>query len=143
FNRVYGDLFTLPEPLIQETAMTIPGLDGRKMSKSYNNIIPIFAPTSELKKLVMRIVTDSKRPEEPKDPESCNVFAIYRHVAAPDRVAERRRQYVEGGLAYGDIKRELFEILDETFRGPREAYESLLRDPERIERVLASNAEKA
>lgn len=143
FNRVCGEVLTLPEPLIQETAMTIPGLDGRKMSKSYNNIIPIFAPTAELKKLVMRIVTDSRRPEEPKDPESCNVFAIYRHIAPPDRVAERRRQYVEGGLAYGDIKRELFELLDKTFQGPRETYESLLRDPERIERVLSANAEKA
>lgn len=143
FNKNYGDILTIPEAVIREEVMTIPGLDGRKMSKSYNNVIPIFAPSNQILKPVKRIVTDSKRPEEPKDPGSCNVFAIYRHFADAAAVAEKRRLYVEGGLAYGTMKQALFEALESTFSEQRDRYNALMADPDTLEQVLESGAEKA
>ena len=143
FNKNYGDILVLPEASIKEEVMTIPGTDGRKMSASYNNTLPVFAPPAELRKRVMRIVTDSKRPEDPKDPESCNVFAIFRHFAPPDTVESTRQQYIQGGLAYGEIKGELFELLDSTFGSAREKYNELLADREEIDRILMNGAEEA
>lgn len=143
FNSQYGEILRLPEAVIKEEVMTIPGLDGRKMSKSYDNVLPIFAPYDELRKYVMRIVTDSRRPEEPKDPETDNVFAIYRHFAPPGEVEEVRQRYLRGGLAYSQIKRSLAEMLEEKFGEARGSYQAMMQDWEYLDRVLAEGAEKA
>ncbi|RMF19153.1 MAG: tryptophan--tRNA ligase, partial [Candidatus Dadabacteria bacterium] len=129
FNTLYGETLHIPEPLIRDQVKTIPGTDGRKMSKSYGNTIPIFAPPKQLRKKVMSIVTDSKGIDEPKDPDQCNLFAIYQHFAPPEAVAETRRKYVEGGLGYGYLKQELFELLEARFGDQRERYFELLAQP--------------
>ena len=143
FNKNYGNILVLPEASIKEEVMTIPGTDGRKMSASYNNTLPVFSPPKALRKQVMRIVTDSKRPDEPKDPESCNVFAIYRHFASPDVVESTRQRYTQGGLAYGEIKAELFDLLESAFGNARERYNDLLADRDGIDRILMKGAEEA
>ena len=143
FNKNYGNILVLPEASIKEEVMTIPGTDGRKMSASFNNTLPVFAPPKELRQRVMRIVTDSKRPEDSKDPESCNVFAIYRHFAAPDAVESTRQRYIQGGLAYGELKGELFDLLESTFGSAREKYQELLADRGEIDRILMKGGEEA
>ena len=143
FNKNYQDVLVVPEAVIRKEVMTISGLDGRKMSKSYNNVIPFFAPSNQVRKQVMRIVTDSKRPEEPKDPEECNVFAIYRHFADATAVAAKRQLYLEGGLAYGDMKKELYELLETTFSAQREEYNALMENRSELDKVLENGAEKA
>ena len=143
FNKNYGDVLTIPEAVIREEVMTIPGIDGRKMSKSYNNVIPIFAPSDQVLKPVKRIVTDSKRPEEPKDPDECNIFAIYQHFASMDAVAEKRKLYLEGGLAYGAMKEELFELLEVTFSDKRDRYNALMDNLDELDKILETGAEKA
>ncbi len=143
FNSTFGEVLVVPEALIREEVMTISGLDGRKMSKSYNNTIQIFAPAKELRKQVMRIVTDSRRPEDPKDPDEDNIYNIYKHFATPEAVAEVRTRYVEGGLAYGQMKQELYELLETVLREPREKYDALMADPAALDRILAEGAEKA
>jgi len=142
-NHRLGKIFNVPEPLIQESVKTVPGLDGRKMSKSYDNVIPLFAPASEIRKAVMRIVTDSKRPEDPKDPETCNVFNLFKHFAEPGRVDERRRQYSAGGVGYGDMKEELASALEARFSGARRVYDELLKDPAGLDRILEEGAVRA
>jgi tryptophanyl-tRNA synthetase len=143
FNRTYGDVLVLPEPLIQDSVATIAGLDGRKMSKSYGNLIPIFASPEEQRKLVMRIVTDSRPPEEPKDPDSDNLFRIYEHFAPADRVEAMRARYLEGGIGYGEVKGELAEILREIFAGPRARFEELMADRAKLDGILAEGAQRA
>jgi tryptophanyl-tRNA synthetase len=143
FNNNYGKILTLPEAAIREEVMTIPGLDGRKMSKSYDNVIPIFAPANQLRKSVMRIVTDSRTPEEPKDPETDNVFAIYRHFAAEDDIQRVSQGYLQGGMAYSEIKSELFELLEQTFGPARARYDEYMKDWGYLEQVLIKGAEKA
>ncbi len=143
FNKNYQDVLVVPEAVIRKEVMTISGLDGRKMSKSYNNVIPFFAPSNQVRKQVMHIVTDSKRPEEPKDPEECNVFAIYRHFADANAVAAKRKLYLEGGLAYGDMKKELYELLETTFSAQREEYNALMENRSELDKVLENGAEKA
>ena len=143
FNKNYGNVLTIPEAVIRKEVMTIPGIDGRKMSKSYNNVIPIFAPSNQVRKPVMRIVTDSKRPEDPKDPDECNIFAIYRHLADADTVAAKRHLYLEGGLAYGAMKQELFELLETTFSEQRDRYNALMDNPEALDKILEKGGEKA
>ena len=143
FNGNYGDVLVIPQAAIREDVMTIPGIDGRKMSKSYNNVIPIFAPANEVRKPVMRIVTDSKRPEEPKDPDECNIFAIYRHLADADAVEAKRKLYLEGGLAYGEMKKELFALLETTFSEQRDRYNALMDNPDELDKILEKGAEKA
>jgi tryptophanyl-tRNA synthetase len=143
FNSNYGNILTIPEAVIREEVMVIPGLDGRKMSKSYDNVIPIFADPGQMRKSVMRIVTDSRRPEEPKDPETDNVFAIYRHFATPELTEHARQRYLQGGLAYSQIKTELFELLEDTFKEARQKYESLTNDKAYLDEVLMAGAEKA
>lgn len=142
-NRQIGSVFKVPEPLIGAEVMTIPGLDGRKMSKSYDNVIPLFAPAAEVRKAVMRIVTDSKRPEDPKDPDTCNVFRIFKHFAEPARVEERRSQYLAGGVGYGDMKEELAAALEARFGRPRRVYEGQLGDPDALDRLLEAGAQRA
>ncbi len=143
FNKNYGNVLTIPEAVIRKEVMTIPGTDGRKMSKSYNNVIPIFAPPDQVLKPVKRIVTDSKRPEEPKDPDECNIFAIYQHFAEADAVAAKRQLYLEGGLAYGAMKQELFELLDSAFADKRDRYNTLMNNTDELDRILENGAEKA
>ena len=142
-NRQLGNVFRVPEPLIREDVKTIPGLDGRKMSKSYDNVIPFLAPPTEMKKAVMRIVTDSKRPEEPKDPDSCNVFNIFKHFAEPARVAQRRQDYAAAGVGYGEMKEELLAVLEARFGEARRNYEGFLADPSGLEKILEAGAHRA
>jgi tryptophanyl-tRNA synthetase len=140
FNSHYGKVFTIPEALIRRDVMSIPGVDGRKMSKSYGNTIPIFADEKFMRKQVMRIVTDSKPPEAPKDPETCNLFSIYRHFASPEAVAETRMIYLKGGARYSDIKNRLTELLIEKFKEGRRIYEALMQDEQAIKRILKQGA---
>ena len=143
FNATYGDILTIPEALIQEAVSVIPGIDGRKMSKSYKNTIPLFAEPKQLRKQVMRIVTDSKRPEDPKNPDDCNVFAIYKHFAMTEDVQAMRERYIKGGLGYSDVKQELFEILDSQFSEARETYHNLIQEPNQLDEILDAGAKKA
>lgn len=142
-NTICGPIFRLPEPLIRDDVLTVPGLDGRKMSKNYGNIIPIFAEPEVVRKRVMQIKTDSKRPEDPKNPEECTVFAIYRHVAPPAAVNITRRLYEQGGLSYHTIKVELAGILEERFGPLRSTYETFFKDRRRIDQILTEGALKA
>ena len=142
-NNTYGEILTVPEPLIQELVMTIPGIDGRKMSKNYHNTIPIFADPKALRKQVMRIVTDSKRPEDPKNPDECNVFNIFKYFASPEAIESRRNVYLKGGLAYSEMKQQLYELLNELFGGRRNTYRQLLGDKNHLDRILNQGAAKA
>jgi tryptophanyl-tRNA synthetase len=142
-NSSCGQILTVPEPLIQQSVMTIPGLDGRKMSKNYQNTIPIFADPEALRKQVMRIVTDSKQPKDPKNPDECNVFNIFRYFAPSEATASRRKAYLNGGLAYSAIKQELYELLNEFFGSRRDTYRRLLADKDRLDSILSKGADKA
>jgi tryptophanyl-tRNA synthetase len=142
FNHRYGELFTLPEAVVGESSAILPGLDGRKMSKSYGNTIPLFAPSKQLRKLIMRIKTNSQEPGEPKDPEESTLFAIYRAFSTPEESAELRKRYAEG-IGWGDMKQLLFEYLDEHIAPKREAYERLLASPGDVEHALREGAAKA
>jgi tryptophanyl-tRNA synthetase len=143
FNERYGPLLTLPTAIVDLQVATIPGVDGRKMSKSYGNVIPIFSTREERRRLVMRIVTDSRRPEEPKDPETCNVFALYKHFAPDDRVEEMRKRYLEGGVAYSLVKDELADLLDAAFDQSRDRYLDILGDTDRLDRLLRDGTRRA
>jgi tryptophanyl-tRNA synthetase len=142
-NNAYGEVLTVPQGLIQAGVMTIPGIDGRKMSKNYSNTIPIFADADALHKQVMRIVTDSKRPQDPKNPDECNVFNIFKYFASPEAIESRRNAYLNKGLAYSEIKQELYELLNEFFGGRRDTYHQLLEDKNQLDRILNQGAEKA
>jgi tryptophanyl-tRNA synthetase len=143
FNRTYGNVLKVPEGLIQEEVMRVPGIDGQKMSKSYNNTIPIFAPEKELRKQVMRIVTDSKRPEDPKDPTDDNLFTMLKFFASPKRSEEIRELYIHGGAAYGTLKKELADLILAHFSEAREKFEALMEDKAYIDQVLLEGAAKA
>ncbi len=143
FNKTFGEIFTVPEALISEATATLPGIDGRKMSKNYENTIPLFLPPRDLRKRVMRIVTDSKAPAESKDPDQCNVFSIYRHFADADAIERTRRRYFSGGLAYSDTKEELFELLEKRFSEGRRRYNDFLKHPQTIDQYLKEGAERA
>jgi tryptophanyl-tRNA synthetase len=138
FNGAYGDVLRVPSAVVDERVMTVPGLDGRKMSKSYDNVIPLMAEPDELRRAVMRIVTDSRRPDEPKDPDRDTVFGLYRELAADDEVSALRARYEAGGVRYAEAKQLLFEVLDERMRAPRARYRELMADPGEVERVLAA-----
>ena len=143
FNHTYGEIFKLPEPVISADAGIIPGLDGRKMSKSYDNIIPLFAPESELKKKIMRIITDSKLPDEPKNPDKSTIFQLYRQFANVDEIADMRARFERGGMGYGDAKRILFEKINSVLSAPRAEYERLMSNTSELDNVLASGAARA
>ena len=142
FNHLYGEHFTLPEAAIDEHVATLPGLDGRKMSKSYDNTIPLFSPRDQLKKLIGGILTDSRAPGEPKDVEGSALFHIYQAFATPEETDALRRQYAEG-IAWGDAKQLLFERIDRDVAPMRERYEDLMAHPEKIEQTLLAGAERA
>ena len=143
FNNTFGDTFILPEPGIDDDVATVPGVDGQKMSKSYGNTIGIFLDEKTLKKSVMAIVTDSTPVDEPKDPEKCNLYNIFKLFAPEDRLGEVHELYVNGGAAYGYLKLELVDILWEYFRQAREIREKLVDDKAYLQEILAKGAEKA
>ncbi len=144
FNKEYKvELLTLPEPVIEKTVQTIVGLDGRKMSKNYNNTIPLFLPEKALRKKVMQIKTDSLGVEDVKDPETCTVFALYQLIANESDVESLKQRYLAGGMGYGDAKQTLFEALDAFFAESRGRYEKLLADDDYLDEVLVKGAEKA
>lgn len=143
FNNTFGDTFVLPEPVIDTNMATVPGLDGQKMSKSYGNTINIFQSAKELKKSVMAIQTDCTPVEEPKDPEKCNLFNIFKLFAPAERLAEVQNLYLNGGAAYGHIKMELVDLLWEFFGEARERRELLAKDPGQVKAILAQGAAKA
>ena len=138
-----GNVLKVPEALVQEQVMTVPGLDGRKMSKNYHNTIPIFADPKTIRKQVMHIVTDSKPPDEPKDPDQCNVFAIWRHFAPAEAVENKRQLYWRGGLAYSEIKQELYERLLAKFDVGYQIFKKYMKDTSAIDQILRQGAEKA
>ena len=139
FNHLYGEHFTLPEAAIEEHVATLPGLDGRKMSKSYDNVIPLFAPRERLRKLVFSMVTDSRGPSEPKDTEGSNVFELYQAFASEEETAAMRSAFADG-IAWADAKQALFERIDAELAPVRERYQELVATPERIEALLQENA---
>ncbi len=143
FNHIFGETFVIPEPAIEESVATVPGLDGQKMSKSYGNTIPIFLEGKQLKKQVMAIQTDSTPVEEPKDPDACNLYNIFKLFATADRLAEIRKLYVDGGAAYGYIKLELVDLIGDYFKEAREKRAQLLQDKDSLKKILAQGAQKA
>ena len=143
FNHQYGDTLVLPEAKISNEVMVVPGTDGQKMSKSYNNYINLFQTDKKLRKQVMGIVTDSTPLEEPKDPDTCNVVALYKLVASQDQIAEMEVNYRAGGYGYGHAKQALYEALVARFEEPRCNYEELMADKAELDRQLTVGAEKA
>jgi len=142
FNHIYGEHLVLPEAAIEESVATLPGLDGRKMSKSYDNTIPLFAPREQLKKLIAGIVTDSRAPGEPKQVEGSALFQLYQAFASAEQTASFRQAYADG-IAWGDAKQALFERIDAEISPMREKYETLIAQPVEIEATLREGAEKA
>ncbi len=150
FNHIYAQRlilsqtppFTLPEARIEESVATLPGTDGRKMSKSYGNTIPLWLPADELRKAILGIVTDSRAPGEAKDPDGSNIFAIYQAFATADETAAMRQAYAEG-IGWGDAKQKLFERIDAELANPRERYRGLIANPQSIEDRLCQGADKA
>ena len=143
FNRMYGDILIIPEAVIRKESAEIHGTDGRKMSKSYDNVIPIFSPPDQLRARIMGMVTDSRPPEQPKDPDADNLFCLYRHFAPHDEIEAMRRKYLRGGFGYGDVKQALFDVLESTFAAARVRYEEYLSDSAGLERVLQAGAKQA
>lgn len=143
FNRNYQrEIFTLPDALIDANTAVLPGIDGRKMSKSYENHIPIFETPEHIKKLIMRIQTDSSRPGEPKDPARSTIFQLYQVMAEPDEIQALARAYAQG-IAWKDAKDALYARFEDTFRGPNERYQALISDTDALDRVFAKGAERA
>jgi len=142
FNHLYGEHFTLPEAAIEDHVATLPGLDGRKMSKSYDNTIPLFVPREQLRKLIMGILTDSRAPGEPKSTEGSALFQLFQAFASEAETASLAKAYAEG-IAWGDAKQALFERLDQEIAPMREVYDQLIQDPAQIEKTLKAGAEKA
>ena len=143
FNNQYGEIFTIPEPVIRDNVAVVPGIDGQKMSKSYNNHIELFGDEKETRSRVMRIVTDSAALEDPKDPANCNVMALYRLVAPDDAVQEMENCYRAGGYGYGSAKKALFEMIWEYFSPFRKKREELERDPAMVDEILKNGAVRA
>jgi len=143
FNNRYGKIFTIPEPSIRPDVAVVPGIDGQKMSKSYNNHIEIFGDEKETRSRVMRIVTDSTPLDKPKNPEKCSVFALYRLIASPGETEEMARKYREGGYGYGEAKKALFEKLVAYFEPFRKKRRELENNLDYVRDVLKRGAEKA
>ena len=142
FNRLFGETFRLPEPLILSTVQTVIGLDGRKMSKSYRNTIPLFAPAEETARLVMSIKTDSKGESEPKDPEQCGVFALHQLFSQND-LPELRRRYLEGGIGYKESKEILARNMNAYLAPLRERREAIAANPAAVKKILERGGESA
>jgi len=143
FNNQYGEILVVPEASIREDVAIVPGLDGRKMSKSYDNTIEIFGAEKALRQRVMKVVTDSTPMEQPKNPETCNVFALFKLFANAAEQEELRQRYLAGGMGYGHAKQAVFEQFWEYFRPMRAKREELLRSPDYVDTVLREGAAKA
>jgi len=142
FNHIYKKLFILPKVVVDENCAVLSGLDGRKMSKSYNNFIPLFDTQKRLRKLIMKIKTNSLGPDEPKDPETCTLFSIYKAFADSSETKNLEKLYLQG-IAWGTMKQELFEYIDEILKNPRQTYNELMKNPGDIEQILEKGAIKA
>lgn len=142
FNSTFGEMLVIPEPRISDEIAVIPGIDGQKMSKSYGNTIEIFEDEKTLKKKVMRIVTDSTPVEDPKDPETCNVFALYRLFADSTMLGNMKDKYTAGGTGYGEVKKELLQLIIDYFRPFKEKREELKKDRGEVYNILKKGAEK-
>ncbi|MCL2154471.1 MAG: tryptophan--tRNA ligase [Leptospirales bacterium] len=143
FNNTYGDIFVIPEGEISEETSVIPGIDGQKMSKSYGNTINIFDDEKTLKKKVMKIVTDSTPVEDPKDPDKCNLFSMYKLFAAESMLSDMRERYHKGGTGYGQVKKELLDLLVEYFKPYRENRKQFENDHGEVYNILKKGADKA
>jgi tryptophanyl-tRNA synthetase len=143
FNHVFGDTLKLPRASVREEVQTIVGTDGQKMSKSYDNTIPVFLPAKKLRKKLMGITTDSKGLDDPKDPDTCNVMALYRLFGTPEQIGEMERKYRAGGFGYGHAKQALFEVMEAHLGPYRERYVELRADEDRLEDILRSGAVRA
>ncbi|MCB0494189.1 MAG: tryptophan--tRNA ligase [Cyclobacteriaceae bacterium] len=143
FNAQYGETFVIPEAKIDQDLMTIPGTDGQKMSKSYGNTIDIFLPDKLLKKQILSIVTDSTPLEEPKNPDTDNVFALYKLLGTPDQTEVLRQKYLAGNFGYGHAKQALFELIVENFKKERETFSYYMSHPEELEKKLEQGEAKA
>ena len=144
FNYVYKtQALKIPQPIAQEETKTVVGLDGRKMSKSYNNTIPMFCTEKELKKLIMSIVTNSQTVEEPKDPDTSNIFALYKNFASQEQIENMRTRYLKGGLGWGQAKQELFEVINTELTPIRERYYYWMNHQEEIWNTLKEGSQKA
>jgi tryptophanyl-tRNA synthetase len=143
FNNTYGEVFTIPKEYIVESVAVVPGIDGRKMSKSYGNTIEIFEPPESVRKKIMRIVTDSTPVEAPKDPDKCNVFALLKLVASDEELAEWENKYRKGGTGYGETKKRLAELLIDYFKPYRKKRAELEKNPDYVRKVLADGARRA
>ena len=143
FNNTYGEVFTIPEEHIIESVAVVPGVDGRKMSKSYDNVIPLFATPEELRRLVMRIKTNSQTPDAPKDPDASALFHLYRAFAREEETQAMRARYVAGGLGWGQIKAEVVTVIETVLAPMRARYHAWLDKPERLESILTQGEERA
>lgn len=143
FNNQFGNVFTIPEPSIIESVAVVPGLDGQKMSKSYNNHLEMFGDEKETRSRIMRIVTDSKQLEDVKEPDTCNVFALYSLFASDEERQAMADQYRTGGYGYGDAKKALFEIMWTYFEPFRKKRQELEKDQDHVESILKKGAERA
>ena len=143
FNATYGEVFTIPEPQIQETVAVIPGVDGQKMSKSYGNTIDIFAPEKEMRNKIMSIITDPTPVEAPKDPEKSVIYAIYRLFASEEKALDMEGKFKKGGYGYGDAKKELFSVLWEYFLPYRSKREQFAANPDYVRDIRKKGADKA
>jgi len=143
FNNIFGEVFKIPEPDIKDETAIVPGIDGQKMSKSYNNHIELFGDAKETRARIMRVVTDSTPLEDPKDPDKCNVFALYKLVASGEETEALAERYRQGGFGYGDAKKALHEALQTHFAAFREKRDKLKADPDFVESVLQDGAARA
>jgi tryptophanyl-tRNA synthetase len=142
YNHYFGNHFVLPKAIIDENVSVLPGLDGQKMSKSYNNTIPLFLPEKKLRKMIMKIKTNSQEPGEPKDPKTSTLFEFYKAFASEEEIETMRERYAEG-IAWGEMKQVLFEKINGELLEPRQRYEELLQKPKFIEETLQMGAQKA
>ena len=142
FNHIYGQHFALPEAVVDDHVAVLQGLDGRKMSKSYGNTIPLFLPEKQLKKHINKIKTNLLEPGEPKDPNTSTVFQIWRAFASEAQTMSMRKEF-ENGIAWGEAKKQLFELINDELSEPRGCYNQLMEDPAYIEKMLKEGAEKA
>ncbi len=144
FNRAYDEeVFVLPEARTDSQIMTVPGTDGQKMSKSYNNYIDIFQPDKSLLKVIKTIQTDSTPLEEPKNPDTCNVFQLFKLVATPDQTADLRARYLAGNYGYGHAKQALFEVIVEKYAKERQLFNDYMANPDELDKILRKGADKA
>ena len=142
-NHQYGDVFVIPEPMLDDKVMIVPGIDGQKMSKSYNNFINIFLPEKQLRKQVMKIVTDDKSLEEPKDPDNSIIIDLYGLIGPEEQTNSLKDKYRAGNFGYGHAKQELFELIMDTFSNQRSEFNRYMADKGLMDEVLQKGAEKA